>query len=110
MKTIKLHLVLVAFLTLIASVARADLPKIKVLIIDGQNNHQWKTTTPLLKTILENASIFTVDVSTAPPGLPKVPPLPKNATPEQIATHTEAVKKAHDFEVAHLAVSAALWT
>jgi type 1 glutamine amidotransferase len=40
---------------------------IRVLIIDGQNNHDWKTTTPLLKKVLESARIFSVDVATSPP-------------------------------------------
>jgi type 1 glutamine amidotransferase len=40
---------------------------IKVLIVDGQNNHAWKVTTPLLKKILEDAKIFAVDVATSPP-------------------------------------------
>jgi type 1 glutamine amidotransferase len=39
----------------------------KVLIIDGQNNHDWKTTTPLFKQILEETGLFTVDVATSPP-------------------------------------------
>jgi type 1 glutamine amidotransferase len=41
--------------------------KIRVLIIDGQNNHDWKTTTPILKQILEHTGRFTVDVATTPP-------------------------------------------
>lgn len=40
---------------------------IKALIIDGQNNHSWKTTTPVLKAILEETKLFTVDVATTPP-------------------------------------------
>jgi uncharacterized protein len=39
----------------------------KALIIDGQNNHDWKTTTPLLKAYLEETRLFQVDVATAPP-------------------------------------------
>lgn len=39
---------------------------IKVLIVDGQNNHTWRATTPILKKILEEAKIFSVDVATAP--------------------------------------------
>jgi uncharacterized protein len=39
---------------------------IKVLIVDGQNNHKWAMTTPLLKQILEESGIFSVDVSTSP--------------------------------------------
>jgi hypothetical protein len=38
----------------------------KALIIDGQNNHDWKTTTPYLKKYLEEAGLFTVDVATPP--------------------------------------------
>ena len=40
---------------------------IRVLIVDGQNNHDWKHTTPELKKILEETGLFTVDVATAPP-------------------------------------------
>ena len=39
----------------------------RALIIDGQNNHDWKTTTPLLKRYLEETGLFTVDVATTPP-------------------------------------------
>lgn len=41
--------------------------KIKVVIVDGQNNHNWKATTPIMKKALEEAGIFTVDVATSPP-------------------------------------------
>ncbi|MEQ1851150.1 MAG: ThuA domain-containing protein [Chthoniobacteraceae bacterium] len=51
-------------LALATSVTAAD--KIKVLIVDGQNNHKWKETTPVLKQILEEPGLFTVDVSTSP--------------------------------------------
>lgn len=40
--------------------------KIKVLIIDGQNNHKWEITTPVLKNALESSGAFLVDVSTTP--------------------------------------------
>lgn len=39
----------------------------KALIIDGQNNHDWRGTTPILKQILENTGLFTVDVATTRP-------------------------------------------
>jgi uncharacterized protein len=39
---------------------------IQVLIIDGQNNHDWKATTPVLKSILERTGLFSVDVATTP--------------------------------------------
>ena len=37
--------------------------KIKVILIDGQNNHNWRATTPLLKKVLEDCGRFTVAVS-----------------------------------------------
>lgn len=40
--------------------------KIKVLIIDGQNNHDWKKTTPILTAALESSGRFTVEVATSP--------------------------------------------
>ncbi len=39
---------------------------IKVLIIDGQNNHKWKETTPVLQKIYESNQAFSVEVSTSP--------------------------------------------
>lgn len=42
--------------------------KIRVLIVDGQNNHDWKATTPVLKDDLESCGLFAVDVATAPEG------------------------------------------
>ncbi len=39
----------------------------KALIIDGQNGHNWKETTPVLKKLLEETGLFTVDVATSPP-------------------------------------------
>ena len=55
---------LLIFLALVVTGAAAD--KIKVLIVDGQNNHNWKMTTPVLRQILEEPGIFSVEVSTAP--------------------------------------------
>lgn len=41
---------------------------LKLLIIDGQNNHDWRATTPVLKKCLEQTGRFQVDVATTPPG------------------------------------------
>lgn len=41
--------------------------KIAVLIVDGQNNHKWAETTPVLKRLLEETGQFRVDVATTPP-------------------------------------------
>lgn len=40
--------------------------KIKALIVDGQNGHNWKATTPVIKELLEKTGRFTVDVATSP--------------------------------------------
>ncbi len=54
---------LFALSTIGSSLQAAD--KLKALIIDGQNNHDWKTTTPVMKWALEKTGRFTVDVYTA---------------------------------------------
>ncbi len=40
---------------------------LKVLIVDGQNNHKWDITTPVLKHALESSGAFQVSVTTTPP-------------------------------------------
>ena len=39
---------------------------IRALIVDGQNNHDYKSTTPHLKKVLEDTGLFSVDVATSP--------------------------------------------
>ena len=41
--------------------------KRSVLIVDGMNNHDWERATRILKSILEESGLFSVDVSTSPP-------------------------------------------
>ncbi len=53
---------------LICGAAAQAQEKIKVLLIDGQNNHNWKATTPVLVEALESSGQFQVVVSTSPPG------------------------------------------
>jgi uncharacterized protein len=38
----------------------------KALIVDGQSDHDWKETTPILKKLLEQTGLFAVDVATSP--------------------------------------------
>ena len=42
-------------------------PPHKALLVDGQNGHDWKSTTPVLKILLEETGLFAVDVATSPP-------------------------------------------
>jgi hypothetical protein len=82
----------------LALTSRADdpaEPPLKVVLIDGQNNHDWRATTPLLKRHLETCKRFIVDVSTSPqiPSLPK-PRKPKNEKDENaMAKYKEAMEK-----------------
>jgi type 1 glutamine amidotransferase len=38
----------------------------KTLIITGQNNHDWKTSSPILKTILDETGLFSADIMITP--------------------------------------------
>jgi len=51
---------------ILTTVAMAQTPY-KALIVDGQNGHNWAETTPVLKALLEETELFTVDVATSPP-------------------------------------------
>jgi type 1 glutamine amidotransferase len=77
-------------------------PKIRVVIIDGQNNHDWRATTPVMKKELEDCGRFAVEVATSPqiPSLakPKKPPDEKNETAmakykEDLAAYEAALPK-----------------
>ena len=56
---------LLAFTFISAAIAEEP-AKLKALILDGQNNHNWKSTTPVIKYALESSGKFTVDVATSP--------------------------------------------
>jgi type 1 glutamine amidotransferase len=53
--------------TILVAQALSAATPIRTLIIDGQNNHDWKKTTPVLKKTLEDTGLFQVDVLTTPP-------------------------------------------
>lgn len=57
--------VLMGILLLISSVSFAGKP-IKTLLITGQNNHNWQASHIVLKQILENSGLFTVDFAITP--------------------------------------------
>lgn len=62
--------------------------KIRVVLIDGQNNHDWRSTTPIMAKALEDSGRFTVTVATSP----QIPSLPKPAKPKD-ANDAKAVAK-----------------
>lgn len=49
--------------------AEAAGAKIRLLILSGANNHDWKSTTPVLKKMYEDSGRFTVDVTDDVPNL-----------------------------------------
>lgn len=80
-----LAIILCGAAALACPAAAAD--KINLLIVDGQNGHDWKATTPVIKDLLTKTERFNVDVCTSPPKLPG------KATDEQKAAGKEAWAK-----------------
>jgi type 1 glutamine amidotransferase len=59
-------LTLFLFLQLVSMAQNRRKKPIRVLIVDGYSNHDWKQTSALAKGILEESKLFIVDISTAP--------------------------------------------
>ncbi len=59
-------ILLIATVIVAVSAAKADAgdKRLRVVIIDGQNNHNWRATTPVMKKTLLDSGRYTVDVST----------------------------------------------
>jgi type 1 glutamine amidotransferase len=57
----------VAVATAGAAAPLAAAEKIDLLLVDGQNHHDWKATSPVIKEMLEKTGRFKVDVATSPP-------------------------------------------
>ena len=69
---------------------------IRVLIVDGRNNHAWESTTHALRQILLQTGRFRVDVSTAPSPYPKSRPRrPSKATAEETRRYEAAMADYH---------------
>src|SRR5688572_26450080 len=51
----------------IAPSSRAAAEPVRVLIVDGYSNHDWRLTTALIRGMIESTGLFAVTVSTAPP-------------------------------------------
>lgn len=57
---------LLALAITILAIAAAPAAPMKVLLVDGQNNHAWKATSPVIQKILTDSGLFTVEVATSP--------------------------------------------
>lgn len=62
----KIRLVLALAASWVALAPAPAAEPVRVIVIDGQNNHAWKITTPVLVHALESAGCFKVAVSTSP--------------------------------------------
>lgn len=60
------HILRIGALLCACLLAASAQAAVKALIVDGQNNHDWKGTTPHLKKYLEETGLFAVDVATTP--------------------------------------------
>jgi type 1 glutamine amidotransferase len=58
----KTFLALIGFLLAVS----LEAAPMKALIIDGQNNHDFRSTTPHLKKVIEETGLFTVEVASTP--------------------------------------------
>ena len=58
-------IITLTFLALAITVTQAA-EKLSILIIDGQNNHNWRATSPVIKAGLEETGRYKVEVSTSP--------------------------------------------
>lgn len=106
----KAHFLRASALALLAMLPLAAAENIRVLILDGRNNHDWVRTTASLKATLEAAGGFQVDVSSAPPIFPKkAPTKPKETTPEAKQAYAEAMKAYKEEEIAFAKLHADDW-
>jgi type 1 glutamine amidotransferase len=53
-------------LCLLSLASAGSTEQLEALIVDGQNNHNWKATSPVMKRLLEETGLFAVDVATSP--------------------------------------------
>ena len=57
---------ILVFAAIPVSAGSSSAKTLKALIVDGQNNHNWQETTPVLKKLLEQTGLYKVDVATSP--------------------------------------------
>jgi type 1 glutamine amidotransferase len=60
------HAALVACTCILFAIATGGQGRIRVMLLDGQNNHDWRSTTPVLKKVLDETGLFDTTIVTAP--------------------------------------------
>lgn len=77
----------ISLVTIVAATASASCDDVRVLIVDGRNNHAWQGTTNSIRQTLLQTGIGRVDVSTAPLRYPApFPSKPPKASDDEFAT------------------------
>ena len=78
----------------------AESPRVRVLIVDGRNNHDWKVTTDALRAALTATKRFDVAVSTAPQNkihfAPRTPKSPADTDLERFNSIEAVYKQARN--------------
>lgn len=97
-----------AFLLAAAPVVRGQ-ETLKVLLIDGQNNHAWAETTPVMVDLLKKSGRFSVTVSTSPAAAPRGPKAPQDKSDEAKAKFAAEMKAWEEATAKHKSGSAAAW-
>jgi type 1 glutamine amidotransferase len=69
MKRIPIRILTAIAATATLATADAAEARLRVLVLSGSNNHDWKATTPVIKTVLEETGRFAVDVIEDVPNL-----------------------------------------
>lgn len=98
---------LAAAISLTSPLSAAE--KLKVLLIDGQNNHAWRETSPVLVSILGKSGRFEVTVSTTPEAAPRAPRAPQKPDEAAKAKFAAEMKAWEEQVAAHKAGGAAAW-
>ena len=63
MKSIK-KLIHILILTITTTLTACNEPQpLKVLIVSGENNHNWQVSHPVLQLILDNSGMFVTDIA-----------------------------------------------
>ncbi|MEI6678995.1 MAG: ThuA domain-containing protein [Mariniphaga sp.] len=63
----KQYLLVLVFAGLVALFSACKMgAEYKALIVTGQNNHNWKASSPILKQLLEQTGLFSADIATSP--------------------------------------------
>jgi len=87
----------------------AEAEPLRVLLIDGQNNHAWMETTPALVSILESSGRFEVTVSTSPPAVPRPPRPAAEDTAESREAFAGAMRRWEAEAARHKEENGPLW-